>query len=378
MKDATPEDPGSPANSAQQSAPVQANEQDVAAPPLNSPADSAQQCARVQAHGHDVAVLDWGGALAAGALILVPLWMLLSNSAVLGGHPALPALLMAAAAAGLLWAFMLVKRTTVLEGWPRSKRLGPGTHQPSRRSVSRWQLVRGLAGRLAVLGLVAGLAWLNPFPYQPSGAEGQTTGTTTEDATTITLAPEGKARAGLVFYPGARVDARAYQDILGPLANAGYLVVILKVPLGIPLLDISQARGTMDEHPEITSWAVGGHSLGGVSASSFAKSNRDVSGLLLFASYPAESMADAVDLAVLSISGSNDGLTTPDKISASKALLPPATGFATVEGGVHAFFGDYGEQPGDGEPGISRQEAQQQIAAESSRFMDRLGSGPRG
>jgi hypothetical protein len=319
------------------------------------------------------AVLDWSGAVTAGALILVPLWMLLSNSAVLGGHPALPVLLMAAAAAGLLWAYILVKRTTLLEGWPRSKQQGPTNHQPSRRTVSRWQLVRGLAGRLAVLVLVAGLAWLNPFPHQPSGADGQTTGTTTEDATSVTLVPEGKARAGLVFYPGARVDARAYQDILGPLANAGYLVVILKVPLGIPLLDISQARGAMDEHPEITSWAVGGHSLGGVSASSFAKANRDVSGLLLFA-YPAENMADTVDLSVLSISGSNDGLTTPDKISASKPLLPPDTGFATVEGGVHAFFGDYGEQPGDGEPGISRQEAQQQIAAESIRFMDRLGS----
>ncbi|WP_260982554.1 alpha/beta hydrolase [Arthrobacter sp. U41] len=323
-------------------------------------------------------ILNWGGALAAGALILVPLWMLLSNSAVLGGHPALPVLLFVAAAAGLLWAFMLVKRSTLLEGWSRSKQQGPTNRQPNRRTVSHWQLVRGLAGRLAALALVAGFAWLNPFPHQPSGADGQTTGTTIEGATTVTLVPEGKARAGLVFYPGARVDARAYQDFLGPLANAGYLVVILKVPLGIPLLDISQARGAMNEHPEVTSWAVGGHSLGGVSASSFAKANTDVSGLVLFASYPAESMADATDLSVLSISGSNDGLTTPDKISASKALLPPATGFATVEGGVHAFFGDYGEQPGDGEPGISRQEAQQQIAAESTRFMDGLGSGPRG
>ena len=112
-----------------------------------------------------------------------------------------------------------------------------------------------------------------------------------------------------------------------------------------------------------------------MSASSFAKSNPDVSGLLLFASYPADSMADSGDLAVLSISGSNDGLTTPDKIAASKALLPPAASFATVEGGVHAFFGDYGEQPGDGEPGISREQAQQQIAAESVRFMDRLRAG---
>lgn len=128
----------------------------------------------------------------------------------------------------------------------------------------------------------------------------------------------------------------------------------------------------MDAHPEITSWAVGGHSLGGVSAASFAKSNEDVSGLLLFASYPADNMSDSAALSVLSISGSNDGLTTPEKIAASKALLPPTARFATVVGGVHAFFGDYGEQPGDGEPRITREQAQEQIAAESVRFMDRL------
>lgn len=73
-----------------------------------------------------------------------------------------------------------------------------------------------------------------------------------------------------------------------------------------------------------------------------------------------------------SISGSNDSLSTPENIAASEALLPPATSFVTVEGGVHAFFGDYGEQPGDGQPGITREQAQQQITAESVRFMDRL------
>ncbi len=300
--------------------------------------------------------------------------MLLSNSAVLGGHPALPILLSAALSLGLLWIFVLVKRSTLLERWSLNQARNPPRHQQTQRSVSRWQLLRGLAGRSVALLLVAGLAWLNPFPHQPSGADGQTTGTTTEDATSITLAPEGKASVGLVFYPGARVDSRAYQDILGPLANAGYLVVILKAPLGIALLDTGQARGVMDRHPGITSWAVGGHSLGGVSASTFAKANQDVAGLLLFASFPAESMTDSGHLSVLSISGSNDGLTTPDKIAASKSLLPPTASFTTVEGGVHAFFGDYGEQPGDGEPGISRQQAQQQIAAESVRFMDGLAS----
>lgn len=308
------------------------------------------------------AVLDWSGAFTALALTVVPLWMLFGNSAVLGGHPALPALLGAAVVLGLFWMFRLMKRIT-----------------HPRRTVSRWQVARGLAGRIVVLGLVAGLAWLNPFAYQPGATAGQAMGTTgtartttTEDATTITLAPQSTARAGLVFYPGARVDARAYQDILGPVANAGYLVVILKVPLGISLLNTGQAHEAMDRHPGVTSWAVGGHSLGGVSASAFAKSNPDVSGLLLFASYPADNMADSGELSALSVSGTNDGLTTPDKIAASKPVLPATTVYATVEGGVHAFFGDYGEQPGDGEPGISREQAQQQIVAESVRFMDRL------
>ncbi|WP_354172228.1 alpha/beta hydrolase [Arthrobacter sp. UYEF36] len=304
--------------------------------------------------------------------------MLLGNSAVLGGHPALPLLLGAAVVLGSFWMFRLVKRSALLERLGLHNHQYATKHQRPQRRVSRWQLLRGLAGRIAALGLVAALAWLNPFTYQPGvppgqamGTTGTTRTTTTEDATTITLAPQGTASAGLVFYPGARVDARAYQDILRPLANAGHLVVILKVPLGTSLLHTDQARGAMDRHPGITTWSVGGHSLGGVSASAFAKSNPDVSGLLLFASYPADSMAESGDLSVLSIFGSNDGLSTPDKIAASKPLLPPITIHATVVGGVHAFFGDYGEQPGDGVPGISREQAQQQIAAESVRFMDR-------
>jgi dienelactone hydrolase len=361
------------------------------------------------------AVLKWSGAVVAAALIVVPLWMLLSNPAVLGGHPALPILLLAAIASGLAWALVLVTRWNLARDRdPHNQGLQAVAISPVRRhggdapssqqdrsnrnhgsvasrfkwrrgneqrieGVSWWKFARGIAGRLVALGFVAVLVWLNPFPYQPGSTAAATSTststssvTTTEDATSITLAPEGTSTTGLVFNPGARVDAHAYQDVLRPLAAAGHLVVILKVPLGIPLLDMNQARAAMNRHPAIGSWAVGGHSLGGVSASAFAASNPDVSGLLLFASYPAQNMADRQGLSVLSISGSNDGLSTPDKIAASKSLLPPTTDYATVVGGVHAFFGDYGEQPGDGEPGISREAAQRQIVAESLRFMDQL------
>jgi Alpha/beta hydrolase family len=55
--------------------------------------------------------------------------------------------------------------------------------------------------------------------------------------------------------------------------DAGYLVVILKEPLGLSLLDGNQARGAMADNPDIITWAVGGHSLGGVTA--FALNNTD-------------------------------------------------------------------------------------------------------
>ncbi|MGF6835550.1 hypothetical protein QF015_003747 [Paenarthrobacter sp. TE4293] len=298
--------------------------------------------------------LFWASGVCAAALVLVPLWMLTGNPAVLRGHPLLPALLVTAAVVGLLWGILLWRRR--------------GTS--CKRSVLR--LAGAWAGRVAVLALVAMLVWLNPFSYQPAGAAEAAAGVSVVDEpTAIVMAPEGgRASKGLVFYPGARVEARAYLDILKPAADAGVLVVILKTPLNLSLLDGNQARGTMSAHPEISTWTVGGHSLGGVSASSFALANQDVDGLLLYASYPLDSMRDRGGLNVLSISGSEDGLSTPEKIDASRELLPVDATFVEVQGGNHAFFGNYGPQPGDGEPSVGRDVAQQQISEATVAFFD--------
>ncbi|BCW17404.1 hypothetical protein NtRootA9_01120 [Arthrobacter sp. NtRootA9] len=303
--------------------------------------------------------LYWVSAACVAALIMVPVWMLVANPAVLGGHPLLPGLLIAAAAVGLSWGVLLRRRRDAAR--PRSLV----------RAIGAW------AGRIAVLALVAALAWLNPFAYQPGAAAEagpKSDLIVTETNTSITMTPDGgRAPAkGLVFYPGARVDARAYQDILAPAVGAGYRVVILKEPLGLSLLDANQARTAIADNPDITTWAVGGHSLGGVAASSFAQDNDDVSGLVLYASYPLGSLRDRAGLSVLSVSGTKDGLSTPAKIDASTALLPADTEFTAIQGGVHAYFGDYRPQPGDGEPGISRDAAQEQIAAATVTFLGRL------
>ncbi|WGM20543.1 alpha/beta hydrolase [Paenarthrobacter sp. OM7] len=304
--------------------------------------------------------LFWASVLCVGALVLVPLWMLLGNPAVLRGHPLLPALLVTAVVVGLLWAVLLWRRR-------RASR-----KRSALRAAGAW------AGRVAVLALVAMLVWLNPFAYQQGAVATGTSpkASVAEELTAIVMRPEGApATKGLVFYPGARVEARAYVDILKPAVDAGVLVVILKTPLNLSLLDGNQARGAMVAHPEISTWTVGGHSLGGVSAGSFALSNRDVDGLLLYASYPLDSMRDRTGLRVLSISGSEDGLSTPGKIDASRELLPRDAAFVEVQGGNHAFFGDYGPQPGDGEPGVGRDVAQGQITAATVAFLTGIEGG---
>ncbi|XOQ14697.1 MAG: hypothetical protein ACFWTY_11905 [Shouchella clausii] len=59
------------------------------------------------------------------------------------------------------------------------------------------------------------------------------------------------------------------------------------------------------------------------------------------------------DLPVLSISGSEDGLSTPEKIDNMSDYLPDTTEFVEINGGNHAYFGVYGSQSGDNEAEIT-------------------------
>ncbi len=195
----------------------------------------------------------------------------------------------------------------------------------------------------------------------------------TEYSGWYTFAPtDVEPTVGLVYAPGARIDVRATAAILRPIAEAGYLVVSLKEPLGIALTHPNQFAQAMAAYPDVDTWAVGGHSLGGVAAAGFAASHQDdVSGLLLHGSYPQGDLS-GTDLVVTSVSGSNDGLTTPDDIEASRAKLPASTTFVEVPGAVHSDFADYGPQPGDGVPTTSRADAQAQIVAASIALLDSL------
>jgi hypothetical protein len=221
---------------------------------------------------------------------------------------------------------------------------------------------------------VAGVVWfLAPFAASPQALlalQSDDRVTVTSSTNRIEMSPLGhRSGYGLIFQPGARVDARAYAAMLRPIAEAGHQVVIVKQPLGIAFLAHGFAPSWAEKHPETERWVVGGHSLGGVVASENAADPNELDHLVLWASFPASDLSDRSNLRTVSIFGTNDELTTLSEIEASRADLPDGTSFVPVAGAVHSHFGDYGLQPGDGEPGLPRAEAQELIIGATLAFL---------
>ncbi|MCB0119931.1 MAG: alpha/beta hydrolase [Anaerolineales bacterium] len=175
---------------------------------------------------------------------------------------------------------------------------------------------------------------------------------------------------GFVFYPGGKVDYRAYAPILSLLAEQGYFVAVVPVPLNLAFFDINAAAQVEAAYPDIQNWFVGGHSLGGVAASSYAANHPEIRGVVFWASYPADDSLKVNNISAVSIFGTRDGLATSDKLDASRALLLPDTKFVPIEGGNHAQFGSYGPQAGDNEATISPEEQWNQAVAATVEFFE--------
>lgn len=169
----------------------------------------------------------------------------------------------------------------------------------------------------------------------------------------VVMKPTGQATGeGLVFLAGAKVEPLSYAYKLSGLVDAGVTVVIVRPTLNLALFELRPFSDFTALAPEVSSWAVGGHSLGGVRACLYAGSDPSVHGLVLFGSYCVNDLSKS-ELWAVSVSGENDGLSTPDSILKYQANLPVSTAMVEIPGANHAAFGNYGVQPGDGESSIS-------------------------
>lgn len=193
-------------------------------------------------------------------------------------------------------------------------------------------------------------------------------------------------RAGFIIYPGAWLDPRAYAPASHAIAAEGFLAAIVKMPGDLAVQGYDRAEEIMADYPEIGTWIIAGHSLGGTFACAYIKDfPGKIDGVVLWASYPSENYRlDATDLKAISIYGSNDG--HPETIEASAEHLPADAEFVKIEGGNHTQFGWYDTSPkpaqfgsspnpfqrGDNQADIEREEQQAIIISETIDFLSQF------
>ncbi|MDO4182716.1 MAG: alpha/beta hydrolase [Coriobacteriia bacterium] len=176
------------------------------------------------------------------------------------------------------------------------------------------------------------------------------------------------APKGFIFYPGAKVQATAYAGLLRACAESGLVAVLVPMPFNFALLGTNKADGIQDLYPQVESWYIGGHSLGGVAASSYVSKHADsYDGLILLAAYSADKIPDT--LKVLSIYGTEDGIRNLDNYQKNRGNLPANTVELLIEGGNHCQFGSYGLQQGDNEATISPEAQVHETVADIMAFV---------
>ena len=201
--------------------------------------------------------------------------------------------------------------------------------------------------------------------------EGSTVETQIAENGNLLWVPEDPS-AGLIFYPGGKVDHAAYAPLMSELSDRGILCVLVQMPFRLAVLDMDAAEGIQEQYPQVETWYIGGHSLGGSMAASYLEGSTDsFAGLILLGSYSTADLSET-ELSVLSIFGSEDQVLNREKYQQYKVNLPEDTVEIVLDGGCHAFFGMYGPQEGDGIPTITNEEQLKRTAEAVAALMEQV------
>ncbi|MVN86313.1 alpha/beta fold hydrolase [Deinococcus sp. HMF7620] len=184
----------------------------------------------------------------------------------------------------------------------------------------------------------------------------------------------GAARTLLVLYPGGLVRPQAYEWLGRALSAQGVETVIPAFPADLAVLGPSRAAALIERFGAGKRVVLAGHSLGGAMAAQYAaRQPGRVDGLLLMAAYPAGNVSlKDQQLPVLSLLAEQDGVAAPDAVRGGLDRLPAGTTLTVIPGAVHAFFGRYGPQKGDGLPTVTRAKAEEDILRAVTGFLARL------
>jgi hypothetical protein len=221
---------------------------------------------------------------------------------------------------------------------------------------------------ILIIGFIGMLVWSKTGTYPArtvalSALESTGRVNITQDKL-IVFTPVEETDIGMIFYPGGLVEPAAYAPILHQIAEEGVLVIITPMPLNLAIFNTGAANAVIDAYPDISTWILAGHSLGGAAAGIFAENNPTrIDAIAMWDSYPPDS-ADLSDNFIFGISifGTTNKFPNTENFDDKKHLLPADTIFMGIEGANHAQFGDYGPQKGDVVASMSLSEQHEQVA----------------
>jgi dienelactone hydrolase len=178
----------------------------------------------------------------------------------------------------------------------------------------------------------------------------------------------------------------AYSEIAAKISDRGIHVVIVSMEptrMASPrLASLKRIRSIMKQvqrlSPEnISSWSIGGHSLGSFQAMRLARpmgaSHLVMWGTANFGSL-LSNLTEAFDLQVLVIHGSHDKLCAMNDLEYRQfqtTYFPHQTVFTTIQGAAHSWFASTNETKVDllGESGISMEQHQDEAGEITADFL---------
>ena len=170
----------------------------------------------------------------------------------------------------------------------------------------------------------------------------------------------------ILFYPGAKVDTKAYAPLLRRVAEKGADVYLFSMPFHMAFFGINRASAVRKKY-SYPHYYMAGHSLGAAMAGVYAADHlSQYDGLIFLAGYPTKDL-HREGFSLLSVYGSHD--MNVKSMQKNPQYRPDDYQEVVIPGGNHANFGNYGKQRGDGKATISREEQQIETANAISAFL---------
>lgn len=236
--------------------------------------------------------------------------------------------------------------------------------QPKVRKHRTWLWVLEL---VLVMLLATTLLYVNDYSHATPEATAIAAAATTLDKGTLAFGSVD-AQNGIIFYPGGKVEYTAYAPLMQALAEKGILCLLVKMPFNLAVLDTGAANGLQARYPNVAHWYMAGHSLGGSMAAVYLNDHPDqFDGLILLAAYSTADLRQK-NLRALTVYGSQDTVLNAERLAQYRDNLPADAQTVVIEGGCHAYFGDYGVQKGDGTPTITREQQVEQTVETITAF----------